>query len=64
MKKQVLCSVCGQRPAGFRYKGKYKRDKHHDICQQCYRSQINSNYSKIIKGIDSKKSIPENVAVN
>lgn len=42
-----LCQLCRQRPARFRYKGRVKRDRDHDICFQCYRRLISQDANKV-----------------
>ena len=36
-----LCARCGKHPATFRYHGKVRRDRQHDLCQQCFRALEN-----------------------
>ena len=40
-KNKLLCKCCGERKALFRYRGKVKRDDHHDLCFRCFRAQFN-----------------------
>jgi len=35
---QKVCLSCGKRKALFRFKGRHKTDRHHDLCFQCQRS--------------------------
>ncbi len=41
-----LCRLCGQRSAKFCYRGRMKADRHHDLCQQCFRSLEDRNRSR------------------
>lgn len=38
-----LCRLCERRAAKFMLRGRIKRDRQHDICQQCYRGLRNRN---------------------
>jgi hypothetical protein len=40
------CTMCGRRPAKFRFRGEIKADRDHDVCMQCFRSQLQSNLQK------------------
>jgi len=40
-----LCQQCGKRPNLFSMDGnRYKRDKEHDLCRQCYKSILDSDW--------------------
>jgi hypothetical protein len=41
--KDRQCRLCHSRPAKFRFQGKVKRDKDHELCFQCFRSVTSSN---------------------
>ena len=42
---QKLCLSCGKNRAFFIFRGKAKRDNHHDLCPRCYRSLRDRNYA-------------------
>ena len=44
-KDDKTCKMCGQRPAKSLRKGKIAFRPQHDICMQCFRSQMDSNYA-------------------
>jgi hypothetical protein len=36
-----LCAGCRSRRARFQYRGTVKADRDHNLCFQCYRSELN-----------------------
>lgn len=46
-----LCVLCRQHDAKFKFHGKVKRDKDHNICHRCYRSLIDRNQARLITEI-------------
>ena len=36
-----LCLECGERRALFSYRGVVKADRHHTLCFECYRAELN-----------------------
>jgi hypothetical protein len=53
---QRLCSVCGRRPAKFKYKREFRADPDHDLCLQCFRSLRESNDQKEIHMTDTPET--------
>lgn len=37
IQKRALCQRCGVKPALYKYNGKVRADKEHDLCFRCYR---------------------------
>lgn len=48
LRKDGLCVLCETRPALFKYRGKVKRDKHHNVCLQCFRSLDDRNRTRYV----------------
>ena len=46
MKQQ--CATCNQRPALARFRGQYAVRPGHDMCQQCWRSAMDSRASEFV----------------
>ena len=36
-----LCRECGDKRALFVFRGRAKRDNHHDLCPRCFRASMN-----------------------
>jgi hypothetical protein len=36
----TLCKQCKRRPAGYLRDGRWKADKDHDLCFECYRKAM------------------------
>ena len=36
-----LCGVCRERKARFRYRGEVRADRHHTLCFECHRCEVN-----------------------
>ena len=45
------CKSCQARPASFRYRGRVRRDRDHDLCQQCWRALMNRSKALAMRGI-------------
>ncbi len=41
-----LCVLCKQHEAKFIFRGRVKRDRHHNVCHRCYRSLQDSNAAR------------------
>ena len=44
--RQRLCRDCGQRPPRFRYRGKVKARRDHDLCPACHRALMNRAWAR------------------
>ena len=46
-RRSNLCVLCRKRRRVYKYLGRWRRDKQHDLCRQCYRSQIDAVYQAL-----------------
>ena len=38
--RRKLCRRCGKKRAVFLYRGRARRDDHHDLCPRCFRADL------------------------
>jgi hypothetical protein len=38
---RALCAACRARKARFQYRGEVRADRHHTLCFECYRAELN-----------------------
>lgn len=42
-----LCKKCGSKRAIFLFRGRARRDDHHDLCPRCFRSELDRHQAAL-----------------
>jgi len=48
-----LCAGCREQPARFRYRGRVRADRDHNLCFRCYRAEVNRSRARRLASVVS-----------
>ena len=43
-----LCKRCGKKRAVFIYRGRARRDDHHELCPRCFRAELDHHRAALL----------------